>query len=1341
LCALHYDGGNSVNITFGEPAAAASPLAYGPATPLSPTDGPGGGASLFGPITSWQTAPNGLPLMNSLPTAPAAIFLDFDGDTGTSTTAYSEDPDSATYNATEQANIVEAWRHVSAYFAMFHVNVTTQMTALPKAWSIVGNNAGGATGGYAYVNTFPGNGPTGFNTSSNARTRQSGITHEIGHIFGLQHQSGYDLLGNKTTEYVSAADPLHGALMGVDFSGTVHKWFIGHGANSPSTLQDDLAVIANKIKAREGPGGDGFRPDDFAAAMDPAVTTPLADAGDGLLYASGIIERMSDVDAFSFVSAGDGRPLVIAAVPDAPSGLDAKLEIYDDAGNRLATRDAATNEQQLTMTLPAGTYYALVSSHGDYGDVGTYDLSVRPLPDGWNSADVGSIGAAVGFTQFDPATGLFTNAGGGTAIGGTADSFHFGYQTLTGNGEIVARVTQNQNTNAAAKIGLMIRDGSAGNAKHAAIVINPAGQAQFLARGSAGGSTTTATGSTAALPRWLRLTRVNNLLTGYASADGTAWTQVGQATVPMAATVSIGLATTAGTAGKLNRATLDGVTITGDTTAAAPPTYNALPAPANVAAAPAASGPGLTFTWDTVPGATGYAVQRSSDGVTFAQVGTTAGDATTTYTDPNPGASMRYYYRVAARDASGDSAPSAAASAVNRPPAPSNLAVTAWNQTNLILNWKDVSGDAGYRVERSADGGQTWAPLATVGTNVPSYTHAGLTAATAYTYRVVTLSAAGDSAPSAAATGSTRLAAVTGTAIDGAAPTGVTFRWNDLTNESGYRIERSTDGTAWSTLANVPANHTTYTDATVTRLKEYYYRVFGTAGQAISLNPAYAFTATPDATPLPAPWVSGNVGTVQGTGAAGFASGTFTLISAGNQIDSTADNFRFTYQPLVGDGEIVARIAAIEDTDASAKVGVMIRASTAANAPYAAVLNLRGGGMRMQSRATAGGATTTTAGTGTVFAPYWVRLVRAGNVFTGYQSPDGANWTQVSQVTLANVPPSALVGLALSSRVSNELNTATVTNVTVSNAPPTVATPARANPSPVTAGNTATLTVVGADDHGEPALKYTWAATALPAGAAAPTLAATNGTNAGKTLTATFLAPGDYAFTVTITDAAGASTTSTVAVTVSTAFPAVTATEFDHHNRLRVTFNNDVGASLSADALKASPLAGGPDLAPTGVTWDPATRTATFTFATDFADGDYRATVSAAGIEDAAGLPMPADAAFDFFAMLGDITGDRRVDFDDLVVIAQNYDAPTGQTFATGDLTGDGAVDFNDLTLLAQRYDQALPPPLMPVAPPAEASPASPPAAAAEDDHDRPPFSTRRIPPAKPKPLARARRV
>jgi hypothetical protein len=66
------------------------------------------------------------------------------------------------------------------------------------------------------------------------------------------------------------------------------------------------------------------------------------------------------------------------------------------------------------------------------------------------------------------------------------------------------------------------------------------------------------------------------------------------------------------------------------------------------------------------------------------------------------------------------------------------------------------------------------------------------------------------------------------------------------------------------------------------------------------------------------------------------------------------------------------------------------------------------------------------------------------------------------------------------------------------------------------------------------------------------------------------------------------------------------------------------------------------------------------------------------------------DHTLSFFHLTGDATRDGIVDFNDLVVIAQNYNT-AANTFSRGDFNYDGTVAFEDLTLLAQEYNTALP--------------------------------------------------
>jgi hypothetical protein len=453
-------------------------------------------------------------------------------------------------------------------------------------------------------------------------------------------------------------------------------------------------------------------------------------------------------------------------------------------------------------------------------------------------------------------------------------------------------------------------------------------------------------------------------------------------------------------------------------------------------------------------------------------------------------------------------------------------------------------------------------------------------------------------------------------------------------------------------------------------------------------------------------------------------------LGAGIDVWGNSDEFRYTYQTLDGDGQIIARVASQENTDGWAKSGVMIRETLAANAKHAFMLVSPGNGTALQWRDTTGGASSNN-NTGGFAAPYWVKLVRSGNMIAGFRSADGVAWIpQGSPVTIA-MNRQVYIGLAvLGSGGDDDLNTSTFTNVSVTALTPTVATAAAASPSTVGVGGTTNLSVLGADDGGESNLTYTWAATTLPSGAPAPTFGG-NGNNAAKNTTATFAKAGSYTLTITITDASGRSVTSSVGVTVAAA-PTVTAASYDYHSALSFTFSNDLAASPVAGDLSVQALPGGATVTPTSVLWDAGTRTATFTFAAPFADGNYRATLATAGY------------TYDFFALAGDANRDRVVNFNDLLALAKNYNK-TGATWADGDFTGDGVVNFSDLLLLAKNYNHTVaapaPAPVVALAAPLTPSTTSTAPVQGVLKEERPTvFSTRRVapPPVPAKPKAKA---
>jgi len=188
-------------------------------------------------------------------------------------------------------------------------------------------------------------------------------------------------------------------------------------------------------------------------------------------------------------------------------------------------------------------------------------------------------------------------------------------------------------------------------------------------------------------------------------------------------------------------------------------------------------------------------------------------------------------------------------------------------------------------------------------------------------------------------------------------------------------------------------------------------------------------SVTPLAGP-PSPWVQQDIGSGIWTGAADSINGMFMVSGSGVVWNSTDTKFHFVYQQVSGDAEIVARVSAIQNTDAWAKSGVMIRESLAANSANVFTALSPVNGAFLQYRSATGGSSNNLAPV-TGAAPYWVKLVRSGNNFTGYASSDGTTWVQVGSATV-NMASIAYIGLAVSSNNSNLICTSTLDNVAVS---------------------------------------------------------------------------------------------------------------------------------------------------------------------------------------------------------------------------------------------------------------------------------------------------------------------
>jgi Concanavalin A-like lectin/glucanases superfamily/PKD domain len=180
---------------------------------------------------------------------------------------------------------------------------------------------------------------------------------------------------------------------------------------------------------------------------------------------------------------------------------------------------------------------------------------------GWNTEDIGGP-AIAGSTCYKPATKTHTIKASGSDIWLAADEFRFEDTVWTGDGQIIARVKSQDNTNPWAKAGVMIRENITAGSKNAFVFTSPGNSVNFSTRSSTNGGSGNLSGIAGiTAPYWVKLTRRGAVFTGYSSADGVNWTLIGTQNITMNATVRVGLAVTSHDNTQLGTAVFENVSV------------------------------------------------------------------------------------------------------------------------------------------------------------------------------------------------------------------------------------------------------------------------------------------------------------------------------------------------------------------------------------------------------------------------------------------------------------------------------------------------------------------------------------------------------------------------------------------------------------------------------------------------------------------------------------------------------------------------------------------------------------------------------------------------------------
>jgi hypothetical protein len=244
-------------------------------------------------------------------------------------------------------------------------------------------------------------------------------------------------------------------------------------------------------------------------------------------------------DANSFFVNIDAEPTDPVMIWDIPVAAGPVSRTVSWRGT--GTVDASQFTPKL-FNLAAGTHQLIIRGREANCVLGT--ITVTPLATTlaapWQVADVGAVSA----TSVAVAASSTPSVANAANLGGTADSFRFVYQSLSGDGEIKARIVDPNASNGCA--GVMIRENLTRGAKYASVGLSPEGKCRWQVRNSTSGATVTVDTSTGTAPAWVKLVRSGNELNGYLSADGVTWQNVASATNVMAPNICVGLVVSSG---------------------------------------------------------------------------------------------------------------------------------------------------------------------------------------------------------------------------------------------------------------------------------------------------------------------------------------------------------------------------------------------------------------------------------------------------------------------------------------------------------------------------------------------------------------------------------------------------------------------------------------------------------------------------------------------------------------------------------------------------------------------------------------------------------------------------
>lgn len=274
---------------------------------------------------------------------------------------------------------------------------------------------------------------------------------------------------------------------------------------------------------------------DYSVTSSPAILTVLVDTRPPVLLSAESL-GLSQVEVslskrITPVTATNTANYSLVGPDGAVSILGANQDISQS--NVVLTVAAMVNEDSYVLTVNNLTDQ---TSHGNVIAANSQAGLIASL---YLPAAVGS--PVPSGSQMVLSNGL-TLTSDGTAIGGNGDQFQFSYQPVSGNFDVSVRLASLSLSDTWAKAGLMAREALTPGGRFAASLGTPAINGCFFEWRDPTNSTSQSGGS---FPdnypnTWLRLNRVGNVFSGFASYDGQTWTLLASQTIAMSNQLYLG---------------------------------------------------------------------------------------------------------------------------------------------------------------------------------------------------------------------------------------------------------------------------------------------------------------------------------------------------------------------------------------------------------------------------------------------------------------------------------------------------------------------------------------------------------------------------------------------------------------------------------------------------------------------------------------------------------------------------------------------------------------------------------------------------------------------------------